>query len=87
MVGQGPAVLSAGAGRMGCFFCFVLFFVLFVCLFLFFLFFFVLFCFFFVFCFFLCVFLFHLVYLIFVFKCLISWETARHTEVLWSRPL
>ena len=47
MVGQGPAVLAAGAGWVGCFF----------------------------------VFLFHLVYPIFFFKCLISWETARHTEI------
>ena len=46
MVGQGPAVLSAGAGRMGCFFVFlfVFFFVLFVCFLL--LFFFLVFCFF-----------------------------------------
>ena len=50
MVGQGPAVLAAGAGRVGCYI------------------------------------FFHLVYPIF-FLCLISWETAGHTEILWSRPL
>ena len=50
---QGPAVLAAGAGRMGCFLYF----------------------------------LFHLVYPIFLFWCLICWETAGHSEILWSRPL
>ena len=47
IVGQGPAVLAAGAGRVGCFFC--LFFLLLLFFFLFF--FFVLFCFFFLFVF------------------------------------
>ena len=54
MVGQGPAVLSAGAGWVG-FFC--------VCFF------------------------FHLVYPIFLLQCLICWETAGHSEILWSRLL
>ena len=50
MVGQGPAVLAAGAGLVGCFFFYF----------------------------------FHLVCAIFLFR--ISWETAGHTEILWSRP-
>ena len=32
-------------------------------------------------------FYFHLVYPVFLFKRLISWETAGHTEILWSRPV
>ena len=51
MVGQGPAVLAVGAGRVG-YFSF-----------------------------------FYLIYPIFLFQCLISLETAGHTEILWSRPL
>ena len=33
------------------------------------------------------IFFFHLVYPIFLFKCLVCWETAGHSEIYWSRPL
>ena len=79
-VGQGPTVLAAGAGRVGRFFFFFFFFVVFCCCFFFFFFY----CFF----FFFFVVVFHLFYPIFLFLCLIFWETAGHTEeVLWPRPL
>ena len=83
MVGQEPAVLAAGAGRVDCFFFFVVVVVVVVvvvfCLFFFFFFLFL--------CFLwgwgglFCFVLFYLVYPIFLFLCLISWETAGHILV------
>ena len=51
MVGQGPAVLAAGAGRVG----YVLF-------------------------------IFEISSILSSFSIVICWETAGHSEILWSRP-